>query len=174
MLTVPTLTVGWKLVNELFPNKNIDILDKEFHPNRPEQHFWEFNSDEDIIQYTNGLEHFIKKLPYLFISTFDYKNVDPFFNELFTVDAVCNFLPDHGSLYIYKNEMVYYLMDRTIYGLKIPMYHYIGIDTNEIIQRLISKSKNHKLDDSTEYQTYYKQFPEFGYLKRSMVVFLFS
>lgn len=173
-LQLPTLTIGWKLVNKLFPNKNFDILEREFRLNRPEQHFWEFSATEDIVQYTNGLDHFIKKLPYLFISNFQYKNADPFFNELFSIDAIDKFLPDGGFLYVYKNEMAYYLIDRTIYGLKLPMYQYIGIDSNDLIQRLCAKSKNHRLDDSTDYQTYYKQFPEFGYLKRSMVVFLFS
>jgi len=176
---LPTLIVGWKLVKELILSYPHDILEKEIDFKKinlkiKERYFWEFSSSEDIVQYSIGIDFFIKRLPYLFITNFEYKNIDPFFHDLFTIDAINKHIPDGGNLYVYKKDMAYYLVDKTIYGVKLSIYDYIGIDDQFIIDALIAKSKNHLLDDSTEYQKYYKQFPEFGFLKRSMVVFLFS
>lgn len=171
---LPTLIVGWKLINELFPTYDHDILEKDLNIRTKCKHFWEFSPTEDIIQYTDGLEHFIKKIPYLFISQFNYKNADPIFNNLFTVGGLDGFLPSGGSLYVYKNEMAYYLHGDTIFGIKLTVYDYIQINVESVIEILKKKSANHFIDDSTEYQKYYKQFPEFSFLKRAMVVLLFS
>jgi len=172
-LRLPTLIVGWKLANELFPYSNLDILERDINVKQRDKYLWEFSPTEDIIQYSSGLEFFVKRLPYLFISRYDYKNADPFFHNLFTLDQINGYLPDGGSLYVYKNEIAYYLSGNTIYGLKLAIYDYMTMNVQSIVNMLVSKSKNHFIDDSTEYQKYYKMFPEFGYLKRSMVVFLF-
>lgn len=171
---LPTLIVGWKLVNETIPKYPHDILERELHLKRKQRYYWEFSPSEDIVQYSTGIDFFVKRLPYLFINNFQYRNADPIFNNLFSAEEMDAYLPSGGSLYIYKNEMAYYLHENTIYGIKLSIYEYLGISTSIIIQGLISKSIQHYLDDSTEYQKYYKLFPEFGYLKRSMVVFLFS
>ncbi len=170
---LPSLIVGWKLANELFPTTNLDILERDINLKQRDKYLWEFSPTEDIIQYSSGIDLFVKKLPYLFISRFDYKNADPFVHNLFTFDQINEYLPDGGSLYVYKNEIAYYLSGNTIYGIKLAIYDYMTMDVQGIVNLLVSKSKNHILDDSTEYQKYYKLFPEFGYLKRSMVVFLF-
>jgi len=171
-----TLIVGWKLVNEIIPKYPHDILEREIDLKRKDKYFWEFSFDEDNVQYTQGLEAFIKKLPYLYISKFEYKNADPIFNGLFTLDDLDKFLPSDGYLYVYKNEIAYYFdyAESRIYGIKLSVYEYMGVPVPAVIDRLVKKSKRHFLDDSTEYQKYYKHFPEFGLLKRSMVVFLFS
>lgn len=167
---LPTLIIGWKSMNILIPREH-DILEKELDSKK--KHFWEFSPSEEIIQFSEGLSLFVKRLPYLFISKFLYKNIDPFFNNLYTIEDIGKLFPDSGDLYIYKNEMAYYRVDNTIYGLKLGIYDYLGVDIQLIIKALVSKSKNHILDDSTEFQKYYRMFPEFGFLKRSMVVFLF-
>lgn len=170
---VPTLIIGWKLINTLVPRYNYDILQKELHFNNNNKYFWEFSPSENIIQSNTGVELFVKRLPYLFISKFLYKNIDPFFNNLYTSENIESFFPAGGDLYVYKNEMAYYRVGDTIYGLKLTIYDYLGVDTQVIVSALVTKSKNHNLDDSTEFQKYYRIFPEFGFLKRSMVVFLF-
>lgn len=168
-LNVPELTIGWNLVKLKHSEKNLDILNKEVSKNK----YWEFSPIEDIVQYSNGLELFIKNLPNYFINNYKYINVDPFANDLFTLDTISNYFPINGSLYIYKNDVAYYLLGNTIYGFKLSIYEYVGQSVEDIVQLLVNKSKNSYLDDSTEYQKYYKLFPEFGTLKRAMVVFMF-
>jgi hypothetical protein len=171
---LPTLIVGWKLVNELFPKYEHDIIEKDLHIRTKCKHVWEFSPKEDIVQYSQGLDFFIKKVPYLFISKYQYKNADPIFNNLFTVRDLSKFLPAGGSLYVYKNDMAYYLHEETIFGIKLTVYDYMRIKSSSVIEFLKSISTRHLIDDSTEYQKYYKEFPEFSFLKRSMVVLLFS
>lgn len=171
---LPTLIVGWKLVNKMMPLYPHDILEREVKLQRSNKYYWEFSPTEDIVQYTTGLEMFLKKVPYLYLQSFTYKNVDPFFNNIQSPVDITAFFPSGGSLYVYKNESAYYLHEKIIYGLKLSIFDYMNVDSMEITQALVAKSKSHLLDDSTQYQNYYKLFPEFGLLKRSMVVFLFS
>lgn len=170
---VPTLIVGWKLANKLFPSQNLDILEREIKLNKKHKYYWEFTPMEDIVQYTQGLELFVKRLPHHFIKGFEYQNVDPFFHNMFTLDQIDKHFSTGGYLYVYKNDMAYYRLGDIIQGMKLSVYEYIGIDIPSIISLLVSKSEKHALDDGTEYQKYYKMFPEFGLLKRSMVVFVF-
>lgn len=170
---VPTLIIGWKSINSLVPKYSHDILEKELQLKDGNRYFWEFSPTEDIIQYSDGIEKFVKRLPYLFISKFKYINIDPFFSNLFTSEDIVKFFPDGGDLYVYKNEMAYYRVENVIYGLKLSIYDYLQVDGKTIIDVLIGKSKKYLLDDATEFQKYYRMFPEFGFLKRSMVVFAF-
>lgn len=170
---LPTLIVGWKLINKLLPNYPHDILEREVSIGRSNKIFWEFSPSEDIVQYSHGLEQFLKRIPLLFITRYQYKNVDPFFEGLFSVESLISFLPSGGDLYVYKDDMAYYRHNNTIYGLKLPVYNYIGLQMKSVRDVLLSKSARRCLDDSTEYQKFYKQFPDFGLLKRSMVVFYF-
>jgi hypothetical protein len=174
--SLPTLVIGWNLVNDLLPVYEHDILEKEIHSGNTQfKHYWEFSPTEDIIQYTQGLELFTKKIPYMYMSRYVYINGDPFFNNLFSVDAINIFLPDGGNLYIYKDEVVYYCVGNNIYGFKLSIFDYLGLDSSLIIGMLRKKAIKEIIDThGEEYQKYYKLFPEFDMLKRSMVVFSFS
>src|SRR5882757_6358934 len=136
-IKLPSLIVGWKVANELFPNSNLDILERDILLKQRDKYLWEFSPTEDIIQYSSGLEFFIKKLPFLFLSRYDYKNADPFFNDLFTLDQINGYLPDGGSLYVYKNEIAYYLSGNTIYGIKLAIYDYMAMDVESIVKLLV-------------------------------------
>ena len=172
---LPTLVIGWKYINDLLPDYPHDILEKEIFIPKTMGLYWEFSPIEDIVQYSQGLEKFIKKIPYIYMSNYTYINGDPFFNNLFSIDAINGFLPDGGNLYIYKNEIVYYCFGKNIYGFKLSIFDYLGLDSTLIIALLRKKAVKEVIDThGEEYQKYYKQFPEFGMLKRSMVVFLFS
>lgn len=167
---LPTLRIGWKEVKKI-TELPVNVLNKNFN----EKVRWEFSPTEDIIQYTEGLEKFIKELPTRFIEKYEYFNIDPFLHKLNKIEDLSVPIPAHGHLYVYKNDMAYYKAGETIYGIKLPAFEYVGITPASIIEMLKSKApSSFLLDDSTEYQKYYKLFPEFPLLKRSMVVFLFG
>lgn len=167
---LPTLIIGWNYFKSTNIGGEADILTK----NMVNQRYWEFSPDEDIVQYSQGLENFVKRIPEYYISKYRYVNIDPFFQNLYTVEQLQNFFKPNGDLYVYKKDILYYRKGYVICGLKLSIYEYLGHHVDDIINVMVSKSKNHLLDDSTEYQKFYKLFPEFGLLKRSMVVFLFS
>lgn len=171
---LPTLIIGWNsyksIVGQMNPTFEVDILNKHI----VDMNYWEFSPSEDIIQYSKGIENFVLKLPEYYIKTFMYVNLDPFFYNLYTVDELRSYLPSNGHLYVYKNDMAYYRSGDVIFGIKLSIYDYLGQDVQTIVQTLSANSEKSVIDDGTEYQKYYKMFPEFPLLKRSMVVFLFS
>lgn len=169
---LPTLRIGWKATKKA-TELNLDILNKNFN----DKVRWEFSPTEHIIQYTEGLEKFIKELPTRFIEQYKYTNIDPIFHKIYKLEDFNNVIPKHGAtgLYVYKNDMAYYLSIDHILGIKLSAFEYFGISSTDIIEMLKSKiDDRYLLDDSTEYQKYYRILPDFPLLKRSMVVFLFS
>jgi hypothetical protein len=170
MNDLPTLRVGWRDLKSTSFAVVTNILNKQLDNN----YWWEFSPSEEIIQYSMGLDKFVKSLPRLFIEQYMYVNVDPFNFNLFTINDLEKYYSGGGDLYVYKNDMIYYRLGKVIYGLKLSAYSYIGVDVVKIIEMLKEKAERSVIDDSTQYQKYYRLFPEFPLLKRSMVVFLFE
>ncbi len=167
---LPKLLVGWKFLNEK-TGLRLSILDKEIS----NRFFWEFSPDEDIIQYTNGLESFLKSAPTLFINKFRYINADPFNYKIFNAESLEQKLLKikNGKLYVYRNDMGYYWVENKIYGFKLSMYNAI-LGENVALELLKSVSDKFIADEGDLFQQHYKIFPNFPQLKRSIVVFSFS
>ncbi len=166
---LPTLFIGWKALENIFP---INILEKKL----PNNMFWEFSPEEDIIQYTNSLESFIKEVPSLYIKRCPYINADLFNHKIFKSDDLEWKLSKikNGDLYVYKNDMAYYnTQNNTIYGFKLPIYNAV-LGDGLALKTLKESSEKVIEDDGELFQRYYKMFPDFPLLKRSMVVFAFS
>lgn len=171
---IPVLCIGWDFVKknnitEIFRVPTITILNKEIVKN---QSFWEFNMNEDISGYFSGVENFIKYIPYHYINNFKYRILDPC--TVPDVATLNKLLPSGSNSYIFKNEMAYVYNDQSIIGIHLESFKYFRYDVDEILQVIKSKSVNYFQDvEGLEYQKCYKKFPEFPYLKRSMVVFMF-
>jgi hypothetical protein len=179
-LTLPTLVIGWNLFKTKFPHLKPNILTKEYGRIR-----WEFSMEERITDHFNGIANFMKVSPRQYVESYKYKNIDPVRDNLLDEDELIKHLIVFSNLfssnaYQYKDEMIY-LYSRTTFeitGLHLNAYRYFGFDTekitNYIFDRVRQSSKNiATLDtDGLVYQSFYKQFPEFDQLKRSIVLFL--
>ena len=78
-------------------------------------------------------------------------------------------------IYQYKEEIVYLLVpaERKIYGVYLNAFKYFGFDNKEILNQFSNKYVAKTIDqDGSIYQSFYRQFPDFDRLKRSMVLFL--
>jgi hypothetical protein len=169
----PTLYVGWDKIKE--QNKNnetkITILDKEIEKNKT---YWEFSFKENKSEHVSGVNMFAHDVPfYYFTSKYNYINLDPNQKNIYTLKDLRYYLPPIDFYYQYKNEMLYVISDNNIFGIDLKMYEFFKIDTKNIIEELNLKNNRGMIDqDGETYQSYYKSFPDFDFLKRYLIVLL--
>lgn len=180
-MMLPTLIVGWDLYKREFSNNNPDILNK--NPNI--RLSWEFSMEEKMTEHFKGVENFVKEAPRKYVEIAPYRNVDPIKDNIQDEPQLIEYLDRYVNLfncniYIYKDEIIY-LFDRTrleITGIYLNSYRYFGYNCDRIKYNIIDRvrqNQNNRINDDTDgsiYQSYYKKFPEFDQLKRSIVLFL--
>jgi hypothetical protein len=177
---LPTLVVGWNFFKREFEFFRPNILVKD------SGHItWEFSMEERMTDHFNGVSNFMKISPRRYVELFPYRNVDPIKDNILNEEELLKYLGGFVNLYNcnvyqYKNEIIY-LYDYTtsqITGLYLNAYKYFGFDiekiSNMIFERVRQNSNNVDTLDThgVVYQSFYKKFPEFDQLKRSIVLFL--
>ncbi len=174
--SLPTLYIGWSFMKKCNPENNIidkcDILKREIIKNKL---YWECSFDEGKSAHINGVENFINKIPHIYYeSNYEYVILDPIFFQLKTIDDFIEVLPENiDVLCAHKNNMVYVLNKNIIYGIDLNMYRFFKFDVEAVMKILMDRSKISHIDlDGEIYQTNYKIFPNFQYLKRFLVVML--
>lgn len=182
-LALPTLVVGWSFFKREFAYLNPNILKKEGYNGTRIQ--YEFSMDEKMTDHFNGIEKFIKTAPRKFVEIKPYRTIDPIKDNIINADHVLVHLNGmvnlfHCDVYQYKDEIIY-IYDRTrfeIIGIYLNSFRYFQYDVERIKDmiycRVQQNTKNTvtKDADGSIYQSYYKHFPEFDQLKRTMVLFL--
>jgi hypothetical protein len=171
--TLPTLYVGWSFMKACNHNndiiKNADVLDKRIISN---ELYWECSFNENKPSHINGIESFINLVPqYYFVPKYHYINLDPVFFQIKDIQDLMDVLPKTiDFLYNYKNEMIYILSGNHITGLNLGMYSFFKFDILEI-RMALSKRTTDLFEDinGIKYQSYYKIFPNFTYLKRYII-----
>lgn len=171
--SLPTLIVGWKFLKEKYPNVDANILK---HKVLDKKLYWEFSFDENKSSHVNGILNFVENLPYYYYSTqYKYTNLDPIFFNLRDNDELFDVLPKEiDSFYLFKNRMLYVLVNKEIYGLDIEMYRFFKFNVKGLVDRLQKKINGSAIFDpeGEYYKEYYKKFPDFSYLKRYLVVIM--
>jgi len=175
---LPTLYVGWKFLKEVNSSdpliKSQSILDKKIMSNRL---FWEFSFNENKSEHVNGIESFVNDVPfYYFSSRYNYINLDPVCFLIKDISELMLLLPKEiDGYYNYKNEMLYILKEKQIWGVDLNMYSFFQFNINEIIEKIIKRSKINHIDINADtYQKYYKIFPNFDNLKRYLITLLIN
>lgn len=167
---LPTLIVGWKFLQSVIPDNDVNILKHKIVENKL---YWEFSFNENKSSHVTGIQSFVEYAPkFYFNPRYQYINLDPVFYQIADNKDLFDILPkDVTKTYIYDNRMLYTLKDDKIYGLDLEMYKFFKFNIDDIKARLKEKSFAY-FDDMTGdiYQKYYKIFPEFTYLKRYLVV----
>lgn len=173
-LSLPTLFIGWNKFKHEFPHLYPNILVK-----KPEIKYpltWEFSMEERITDHFKGIEDFIKKAPREYCELYQYKSIDPIIDKIENeLDLVSKIPLIDSKFYQYKDEIIYIFSkkENKIYGIYLNSFRYFKYDTQSIVNHLSTMIENHQIDiDGSLYQSYYKQFPNFDQLKRSIVLFL--
>ena len=172
---LPTLIVGWNNFKNKFPHLHPNILNKKINSTYPRV-CWEFSMDEKITEHFTGIENFVKNAPREFINQYKYYSIDPIANNILNPEHLYRSMGiSSGSYYQYKDEIIYVKngLNSNIIGIYLNAFKYFGFDITEIMTFFAENFTSKTIDaDGSIYLTYYKQFPEFDQLKRSMVLFL--
>ena len=183
-MALPTLVVGWSLFKNEFSYLNPNILKHDGY-NGHSQVQWIFSMDEKMNEHFLGVEKFVKTAPRKFVEIKPYRTIDPIKDNIQNADHVISYMNGflnlfHCNTYQYKEEILY-LYDRTrfeITGIYLNSFRYFQYDVERIKDLIYSRVQQNlnntvtKDTDGSIYQSYYKHFPEFDQLKRTMVLFL--
>ncbi len=169
---LPTLVIGREFFKKWY-NPNQNILQKEVLPNKL---YWDYWMPESMSGYFTGLEKFINNLPNYFINNFEYQSIDAFDVEPTDLDKILKLFDwnNKSTAYQYKDEMIYIHTKNTITGIYLVSFDYFNYDVLRIIKLIKDNINTYHDTDGSSYINYYKKFPEFGNLKRSMPIFHFS
>lgn len=130
--SVPTLIVGWSLVQELFPDQ--DILSSKIEENIS----WTFSKREKRYRFEEDIEDYVKKCIKNMGENVNYK----FFNYLTaSPEKRKNFVAfvNRGNCYIYHNTKFLYLynpLSKMTIGLSLMDLQYVGINTKHFLSML--------------------------------------
>jgi len=176
----PSLIVGWDLFRKNYPEYKPDILDKTTGLIYNVE--WEFSAEEKLVDHFEGIQNFIKTAPRKFAEKYPYRNIDPIADKIEKEEEILeivrqNFYMDHVRLYQYKDEIIYLYSEGCwkIFGIYLNAFRYFKYDVEKIKTLLYAAIPQNQIfldPDGQNYGTYYKQFPDFDQLKRSMVLFL--
>lgn len=174
--TLPTLYVGWSFMKACNPDNliimNADILKKKIITN---ELYWEFSFDESKASHVKGVDTFTSLAPqFYFTPKYQYVNLDPVFFQIVDIQGLMDVVPKEiKASYNFKNEIVYLLSENKIFGLNLKMYEFFKFNLQEIITELsLRTTLSHYDYEGTDYQFYYKIFPNFELLKRYLVTIL--
>lgn len=174
--TLPTLYVGWSFMKACNPDneiiQNADILKKKIIAN---ELYWECSFEESKASHIRGVDNFVNLAPnFYFQPKYSYVNFDPVFFQIVDIQGLLDALPKKfDAVYNYKNEMIYILLEKKIWGIDLRMYDYFKFDTNEMIRGLSERSTAVHTDlDGMIYLNHYKIFPNFNLLKRYLITIL--
>lgn len=173
---LPTLYVGWTFMKSCDKANSFiniaNILNKCIIPNKL---YWEFSFDENKSNHINGVRDFALKSPELYLtSKYDYINIDPTFENVSDVDSLLKrFFLKLDGVYKYKNDSIYILSNRIIYGINLKQLQFLKFDIDLLINLLKQKSLAFNDDfDGNTYMKYYKIFSNLELLKRFIVTFV--
>lgn len=174
--SLPTLYVGWSFMKECNPDntyiQNANILHRKIITN---ELYWEFSFEESKQSHVNGIELFVNSVPnFYFVPKYQYINLDPVFFQLAYIEDLMDVTPKKiDKLYVYKNEMLYIQFDNKILGINLKMYEFFKFNIDDILKFLLERTTYSYFDnEGTLYQSYYKIFPKFIYLKRYIITIL--
>ena len=133
--SLPTLIVGWSKTKELFKDK-VSILHKQIE----EDLYWTFSETERRVDYEIDILKF-KDICYKnFGEDIIYLYIDIIHGKLSVIKKIINKIRSLKDpiFYITDKNMLYIFGDDIIFGVDLNITEFIGIETQNIINRLIN------------------------------------
>lgn len=128
---LPTLIIGFDVVNKLFPDFN--ILNRSLAP----EIFWTYKRTEKRDKYEEDLTWFIGYSYLTLIKDVNYVFVDPIQYPRKTIKKIINKMKTISSPVSYfDGRMIYIYGDKIIFGIDIKLLTYIGLNTDKIISKI--------------------------------------
>lgn len=128
---LPTLIVGWDLVNKYFPN--FDILNKKIEENI----YWTFMRSEKRDVYEEDLIYFIRSVYQQLIMDFQYIFVDVvLFSPRKLLKVVKKIYKLKNIITYQHDQMLYIFAEKLIFGIDLELLRFVGINDIKVIDKL--------------------------------------
>lgn len=132
---IPTLIVGFDVVNKLYPD--FDIMEREIEPNL----YWIFKRTERRDDFEAGLRWFIskiisdlsKEISYVFVDIMQYKPK--------TLCKIARkFLKMEKKFSVQINDMIYIYGENIIFGVDLKLFSFAMLKTDKLKNSIQAKS----------------------------------
>jgi tRNA(Ile)-lysidine synthase TilS/MesJ len=132
---IPTLIVGFDVVNKLYPD--FDIMEREIEPNL----YWIFKRTERRDDFEAGLRWFInkiisdlsKEISYVFVDIMQYKKK--------TLCKIARkFLKMEKKFSVQINDMIYIYGENIIFGVDLKLFSFALLKTDKLKKTIQAKS----------------------------------
>lgn len=164
---LPTLIIGFDIVNELYPD--FDILDIKVEENI----YWTFKKNEKRDKYNEDLNWFIQKVYDDLVKNCMYIFVDVIQYNKQTLIKILKKILSFKKIITYQTEdMLYINGENYIFGVDLKLLHYVGFDKNKIINK-IKRISNSFLDNNQIIIEYKKYVEDLG-LPNKYIPYLYS
>lgn len=135
---LPTLIIGYELVNTFFGKDSINVLNKRINKNT----FWTFERTTKRDVYANDLEDFIRHSYKKFIEKISYVDLDliqfptkkimKIVRKIYGLEKVITYKSENNVLFLYSGNL--------IFGIDLNMVKFIGFDPKKVERKIIEKS----------------------------------
>lgn len=132
---IPTLIVGFDVVNKLYPD--FDIMEREIEPNL----YWVFKRTERRDDFESGLRWFTdkiisdlsKEISYVFVDIMQYKKK--------TLCKIARkFLKIEKKFSVIINDMIYIYGENIIFGVDLKLFRFAELKTDKLKNSIQAKS----------------------------------
>lgn len=128
---LPTLIVGWKDINNLYPN--FDISNKRIKHNI----YWTFKKTEKRDKYDEDLDAFITKTYKDLVSNIKYVFIDPIqYENRKLIKIIKKILKSNNIISYVHNDMVYIYVDKILFGVDLKLLNFIGLNADKIKNKI--------------------------------------
>lgn len=142
VLGLPTLIVGWDLLNENF--NNYDVINRKISENT----YWTFSKNENRSVYEEDLYFFIERTYKSLVNGIYYIFMDPILFSRKKIKKIINKIISCDLIYSYKHKnMIYIYADQIIFGVDLSLLEFIGLKKDKIIKKIKDISTIFLIDD---------------------------
>lgn len=148
---LPTLIIGYDLVNKHYPD--FDITNIEIEPNL----FWTFKRTEKRDKYEEDLNWFIKKVYEDLTNKLVYVFVDPIQYKPRTLKKIVKKIYSLRNPIVYQHkDMIYIYGENIIFGVDLKLLSFVGLNQNKIKEKINYLSDTFLTENQIliEYQNY--------------------
>ena len=138
-ITIPTLVIGKKNIQDIVGSENVHYLNKKVSENL----YWTFAKTEQRNEYEKDLKAFNEMLLNNLLKSVEYKYLNIFTEPLYTIKRFIKFMEGNIQKIVYIcNNMLYVYCKNTVYGVSLDDLYYVGIKRNKVFKKLRNNGNN--------------------------------
>ena len=137
--SIPTLIIGKKRAVDLFGSENVHVLDKKIQENV----WWTFAKNERRVDFEEDTKKFVDSIVKNINRDLKYYFINIFTEKLSFLKKFINYIYNNERKSVYVTEKhIYIYGGKNVLGLSRGDFEYAGIDSNKVVNKILSNPKN--------------------------------